>query len=84
MTSSHMPSNKEVLAKIEQIFENIADRLREQEDLAIPLIFKKRPSTSSGQFDDHVVPSIENIMFPGRSPREARRFGKLSMFILQI
>ena len=78
MTSSHTPSKNEVLAKIEQIFGDIADKLREQEDLANPLVFKKRARTLSSQHDSQPAPLLENVMFPGRSPREARRFGRSS------
>lgn len=85
MASSHRPANAEVIAKIETIFENIADSLLNEEnpyvpvnDIFIPLKYKKHapPSTDAPSSPD-AEPSdvITNVSFPARGrPKEAWRF----------
>ena len=85
MAPSHPSANAEVIAKIEAVFENIADSLSNEEnpcvpskDIFIPLRYKKRatsdgatPSHSNAESADH----FKNVSFPARGrPKEARRF----------
>ena len=85
MASSHPSANAEAIAKIEAVFENIADSLSNEEnpcvpskDIFIPLRYKKH-ATSDGD-----TPSLSNadfagdfrtVSFPARGrPKEAWRF----------
>ena len=85
MASSHRPAKAEVIAKIETIFENIADSLLEEEnpnvprnDIFVPVKYKKRaphntnpPSTLDAEPSEHFT----KVCFPARGrPEEARRF----------
>ena len=89
MAIPHRPANAEVIAKIEAVFENIADSLLSEEnpcvpvrDIFIPLRYKKRailnrdgdtPSLCDAEPSD----DFTNVSFPARGrPREARRFSR--------
>ena len=85
MASSHRSANVEVIAKIEAIFENIADSLINEENLYVPLkdIFiplrYKKQATSNGdapnRFDAQPSDDFTNVSFPARGrPKEAWRF----------
>ena len=85
MASSHRSANVEVIAKIEAIFENIADSLINEEnpyvplkDIFIPLRYRKQ-ATSNGdapnRFDAQPSDDFTNVSFPARGrPKEAWRF----------
>lgn len=71
MASSRRPANQEVLAKIEKVFEDIADNLAQEETISIPLRCKRPPPHQS----DVDVPSVlTQVSFPGATPTEARQF----------
>lgn len=85
MTSSHQPANAQVIAKIEAIFENIADSLFDEEnpsvpvnDIFIPLRNKKhaKPNdTASSLFDNVPSDDFRNVFFPAKGrPKKAWRF----------
>ncbi len=86
MASSHRPANAEVIEKIEDIFENIADSLLREEnpcvplnDIFIPLRYKKHRSPNADApslLDDEPEDAFTNVSFPAKGrPKEAWRFG---------
>lgn len=83
--ASYRPANAKVIAKIEAIFENIADSLLKEEnpyvplhDIFIPLRYKKHiPSdgNTASLFDTEPSNDFTNVSFPARGrPKEAWRF----------
>ena len=85
MASSHPPANAEVIAKIEAVFENIADSLLSEEnpyvpsrDIFIPLRYKRHTASDShapGILDTDSSHDFTNVSFPARGrPKEAWRF----------
>lgn len=85
MASSHRPANAEVIAKIEAIFENIADSLLEEEnpnvprnDIFVPVKYKKRApriTDTPSPLDAGPSDDFTKVCFPARGrPREAWRF----------
>lgn len=85
MASSHQPVNAQVIAKIEAVFENIADSLLDEEnpsvpvnDIFIPLRYKKHASnndTTSSLLDTVPSDDITNVFFPAKGrPKKAWRF----------
>ena len=85
MASSHQPANAQVIAKIEAVFENIADSLLDEEnpsvpvnDIFIPLRYKKHAShdaTTSSLIDTVPSDDITKVFFPARGrPKKAWRF----------
>jgi len=71
MASSRRPASQEVIAKIEKVFEDIADSLLRKEEISIPLRYKK-PASSQPDAESSSV--LTNVSFPARTPQEARRF----------
>lgn len=68
-----------VIAKIEKIFESIADSLlNEQNSLIIPLKTRPRtkPARDKGSPEDSTRSGIRNITFPNKSAREAWKFSE--------
>ena len=76
MTSVRRPANVEVIAKIETLFENIADSLLREEELSIPLRHKKLQSTSLDGADAELSTEFTKVSFPAKTPREAWRFSE--------
>ena len=85
MASFLRPANAEVIAKIEAIFENIADSLLNEEnpyrpvnDIFIPIKYKKNVPPSNdmpGLFDAESSEDFRKVSFPARGrPKEAWRF----------
>ena len=85
MAPSHPSANAEAIAKIEAVFENIADSLSNEEnpcvpskDIFIPLRYKKSV-TSNGDSPSHSsaesADAFRAVSFPARGrPKEAWRF----------
>ncbi len=71
MASSQRPANQEVVAKVERVFEDIADSLLRKEEISIPLRYKK---PASSQHDAELSIAVTKVSFPARTPQEARRF----------
>lgn len=75
-----LASKSSVLAKIEAIFESMADvLLNERGQLSLNLM--TRPTNQKHRFDSNdtataPTESVQHICFPGKSEREAWRFGK--------
>ena len=76
MASVRRPANVEVIAKIETVFENIADSLLRGEELSIPLRHKKLQSTSLDRADAKLSTEFTKVSFPAKTPREAWRFSE--------
>lgn len=75
-----LASKSSVLAKIEAVFESMADvLLNERGQLSLNLM--TRPTNQKQRLDSNDTPtapteSVQHICFPGKSEREAWRFGK--------
>ncbi|KAL2040644.1 hypothetical protein N7G274_006623 [Stereocaulon virgatum] len=74
MTSVGRHANVEVITKIEKIFENIADSLLRQEELSIPLRYKKLQPMTPHEATAELSSELTNVSFPAKTPREARSF----------
>lgn len=74
MASVRRPANQEVLAKVEKVFEDIADNLIREESISIPLRYKKPASTLP---EAEVSSVLTHVSFPGATPQEARQFSEL-------
>jgi hypothetical protein len=74
MTSVRRHANVEVITKIEKIFENIADSLLREEELSIPLRYKKPQTAFPQEANAEVSTELTNVSFPAKTPREARSF----------
>jgi meiotic recombination protein SPO11 len=77
------PQAGRVIAKIENIFESIADCILDQKkELVISL--RSRPGCKSKDSEEHTSnpkpkPEIKNITFPSKSPQETWKFSELKM-----
>ena len=68
----------EVIAKLESIFEDIADKLLREDSISIPLRYKKRSFGLTSQASNE--PSsirLTHVSWPAKTPEEARRFSIL-------
>lgn len=73
MASIRRPANQEVLAKVERVFEEIADNLLREENISIPLRYKKPASTRPEAEASSV---LTHVSFPGATPQESRQFSE--------
>ena len=62
--------------KIEKVFENIADSLLHEDELTIPLRYKKHQSEFLNEPDAGLSSELTNVLFPAKTPQEAWRFSE--------
>ena len=74
MASARRPATVEVIAKIEDIFNNITNSLLREDELKIPLRCKKCPSTTLDELEAELSSKLTSISFPAKTPQEAWRF----------
>ena len=74
MTSARRPATLEVIVKVEDIFENIANSLLHEDELTVPLRCKKVQSTTSDELEAELSSNLMNVSFPAKTPQEAWRF----------
>ena len=74
MASIQRPATLKVVAKIESIFENITNSLLREDELTIPLRYKKSQSTTSDELEAELSSKLTNVSFPAKTPHEAWRF----------
>ena len=75
MASAGRPASLEVIAMIEAIFENITNSLLREDELTIPLRYKKSQSTVLDELEAELSCKLTYISFPAKTPQEAWRFG---------
>ena len=74
MASARRPATLEVIARIEDIFENITDGLLREDELTIPLRCKKTQSTALDELEAELSCKLTNVSFPAKTSQEAWRF----------
>ena len=76
MASARRPASLEVIGKIEAIFEDITDSLLREDELTIPLRYKRPQSTALDELEAELSCKLTNISFPAKDPQEAWRFSR--------
>ena len=66
----------EVIARIETIFESITDSLLREEELTIPLRYKKAHWAPVADPDNDSFVELTKVSFPAKTPQEAWRFSE--------
>ena len=74
MASARRPATLEVIAKIEDIFNNITNSLLREDELTIPLRCKKSQSTTLDELEAELSSKLTSVSFPAKTPQEAWRF----------
>ena len=74
MASAGRPATLEVIAKIEDIFENITNNLLREDELIIPLRCKRSQPTTLDELEAELPCKLTNVSFPAKTPQEAWRF----------
>lgn len=74
MASARRPATLEVIAKIEDIFENITSSLLREDELTIPLRYKKSQSAILDELKAELSSKLTNVSFPAKTAQEAWRF----------
>ena len=74
MASARRPATLEVIAKIEDIFENMTNSLLRDDELTIPLRCKKSQSITLDELEAELFCKLTNVSFPAKTPQEAWRF----------
>ena len=74
MASTQRQATLAVIAKIEDIFENITNSLLCEDEVTIPLRYKKSQSTTSDELEAELFSKLTIVSFPAKTPQEAWRF----------
>ena len=74
MASARRPATLEVIAKIEDIFENITNSLLREDELTIPLRCKKSQSKTLDELEAELSYKLTYVSFPAKTAQEAWRF----------
>ncbi|KAK0510386.1 hypothetical protein JMJ35_006818 [Cladonia borealis] len=74
MASARRPAALEVIAKIEDIFENITNSLLREDELTIQLRCKKSQSTTLDELEAELSWKLTYVSFPAKTAQEAWRF----------
>ncbi len=74
MASRRRAANLEVIAKIEDIFEDITDNLLRENELSIPLRNKRTKAPITDESEAELSSELMVVSFPAKTPQEAWRF----------
>ena len=74
MASQRRPANLEVIAKIEDIFEDITDSLLCEIEMSIPLRNKRTKSPMTVEPEAELSSELMIVSFPAKTSQDARRF----------
>ena len=74
MASTQRPAALEVIARIEDIFEDITNSLLREDELNIPLRCKKHQFVTADELEAELSSNLTNVPFPTKTPQEAWRF----------
>ena len=76
MAASNANSD-DAISKIENVIEGIMRSLEKKEPLSIQLRYKTKPRSAESQTFNSPPPiRYRKICFPGKTPEEAKRFGR--------
>ena len=74
MASAQRSATLEVIAKIEEIFENITNSLLREDEMKIPLRCKESQSTTLDMLEAELSCKLTIVSFPAKTSQEAWRF----------